>query len=390
MTTDSNYSRLDQVLSISAKRFQKSPWMDSYINGPAVFGVYSGRFYTLSMEDQDPKDIYWQLRRNVVVYDVPERPIEISGPDAVEFMQKLFTRDISKLRTGRATYAIACNHQGGILMDGVLMKPNENSYWYTMADGEFLTWMDAHRHGLEVTIRDPQCWVIQIQGPNSFEVMSQLLEEPVQQPFKYFDVRQCHIAGEPFLISRTGWTGELGFELYMQNPDIDAAMIFSRILKAGEAFNMRCGALDSMGMRRMEAGIMDNGTDMNALMTPYSAGLGQFVELDNKEFIGREALATADQSNTFFGVTADPSTPVNRYNAYVDNTEVGRLTSASYSPCLDRFIGYLKFHQPGFKENMAVTLRGKDGKDYSGQVVELPFYDKEKKISRGLAKDAEQ
>ena len=215
--------------------------------------------------------------------------------------------------------------------------------------------------------------------------MSQLLDEPVQQPFKYFDVRQCHIAGEPFLISRTGWTGELGFELYMQNPDLDAAMIFSHIMKAGDTFHMRCGALDSMGMRRMEAGIMDNGTDMNASMTPYSTGLGQFVELDNKEFIGRAALSVADKCNTFFGVTADPSTPVNRYSVYIDSTEIGLLTSASYSPCLDRFIGYLKCHQPGFKKNMAVTLNGENGKDYPGQIVELPFFDKEKRIPRGLA-----
>lgn len=379
-----NYASADRTFRISARRFARSPWLDSYITPETVLGVYAGRFFPLSI-GEDPVEAYWHLRRGVSLFDVPERPIEISGPDALAFLDRLFCRDLSRLGVGRAAYAIACNHSGGILMDGVVLRLAEERYWYVLADGEFMAWLEAHRAACDVQIRDPGSWVLQVQGPRSLEVLERMLDGPPPSPFRYFSVHECEIAGEPFLISRTGWTGELGFELYTRNPGIDGARVFRHLVRAGSACDMRVSALECMGIRRIEAGIMDNGTDMDASTTPFAAGLGRFVDLDKRGHIGAAALRTADRRSAFFGVEADPATPIGRHRAWREGREIGRLSAAARSPCLHRTIGYLRLRDPGDWEGTDITLEAADGARYPARTVALPFYDKEKRIPRGLA-----
>ena len=198
-------------------------------------------------------------------------------------------------------------------------------------------------------------------------------------------MHECEIAGEPFLISRTGWTGELGFELYTRNPGIDGARVFRHLVRAGSACDLRVSALECMGIRRMEAGIMDNGTDMDASMTPFAAGLGRFVDLDKTGHIGEAALQAADRRSAFFGVEADPATPIGRHCAWREGRKFGRLTAAARSPFLQRTIGYLRLNEPGEWEGEEIRLETADGGRYPARVVALPFYDREKRIPRGLA-----
>lgn len=384
MTDNSNYAHQDAIFKVSAKRFSRSPWLASYITDDTVLGVYSGRFYALTM-GADPVESYWQLRRGVVLFDVPEHPIEITGPDALPFLNWLFCREVSKLRVGRATYAIACNHDGGILMDGVLLRLDEHRYWYVLAHGEFLTWLEATRVGYDVAISDPQSWVLQIQGPRSLEVLPNLLDHARPEPFNYFSVHECRIAGEPFLISRTGWTGELGFEIYSLNPQVDGDKVFRHVMGAGAKAGMIHAALDSMGIRRIEAGIMDNTGDMDSSMTPFSAGLGRFVDLNKKDFIGCEALRQRNSGNAFFGVTSPPESPVGRHAVFHGDREVGNVTIAARSPYLNQVIGYVRFLEPGDWDGTEVRLRSEDGSFYPGTITTLPFYDREKRIPRGLS-----
>ena len=126
-------------------------------------------------------------------------------------------------------------------------------------------------------------------------------------------MHECEVAGEPFLVSRTGWTGELGFELYSRRPDVDGERVFRHLVQAGSVHGMRVSTLESMGMRRIEAGIRDNGTDMDATMTPFAAGLGRFVDLEKTVHIGAEALRAADRRSAFFGVQSGPGTPPGRH-----------------------------------------------------------------------------
>ena len=379
----SNYASVDDTFRVSAKRFARSPWLSSYITPETVLGVYSGRFFPLTI-GEDPVEAYWHLRRGVALFDVPEHPIEITGPDALAFLNRLFCRDLSRLRVGRATYAIACNHSGGVVMDGVVMRIEDDRYWYVLADGEFTTWMEAHRAGYDVEVRDPGSWVLQVQGPRALEVLEPMLDGAAPSPFSYFSVHECEVAGEPFLVSRTGWTGELGFELYSRRPGVDGARVFAHIMHAGAACGIRASALESMGIRRIEAGIRDNGTDMDATMTPFAAGLGRFVDVDKTAHVGAEALRAADRRSAFFGVQSGPETPPGRHRVRHEGREVGRLTAAARSPYLQSTIGYVRFDAPGDWEGAQVSLEAADGTRYPARVVALPFYDPEKRIPRGL------
>ena len=379
----SNYASSDETFRVSAKRFARSPWLSSYLTPETVLGVYSGRFFPLSI-GEDPVDAYWNLRRGVTLFDVPEHPIEITGPDALPFLNRLFCRDLSRLRVGRATYAIACNHSGGILMDGVVLHVAQDLYWYVLADGEFMTWLEAHRAGYDVRVRDPESWVLQVQGPRALEVLAPMLDGAAPSPFRYFSVHECEVAGEPFFVSRTGWTGELGFELYSRRPGVDGDRVFRHLMRVGSGFGMRVSALECMGIRRIEAGIRDNGTDMDASMTPFAAGLGGFVDLEKAVHIGAEALRTADRRSAFFGVKSDPGTPPGRHLVRHEGREVGRLTAAARSPYLQSTIGYVRFDSPGQWEGEQVSLEAAHGTRYPARVVALPFYDAEKRIPRGL------
>ena len=387
MSASNNYAMSHATVRVSSKRFAMSPWMPAYLTDQAVLGVYSRRFYALGLSE-DPIPEYWHLRREAVLYDVPEHPIEIAGDDAMALFRRVFCRDVSRLREGRATYAIACNHGGGILMDGVLMRLGGNRFWYVLADGEFMPWLEAHAAGLDVAITDPESWVLQIQGPRSLDLLPSVLDEPLSDPFRYFSVHQTRIGGHPFLVSRTGWTGELGFELYPLSPDFDGPALFRLIMERGKAGGPVFAGLESMGIRRIEAAIMDNGTDMDSSMTPFDAGLGHFVDLDrDDDFIGKAALAAAPRQPRFFGLVAPGITPHAGTIVSYDCLHSGLVTAGAWSPYLGTGIAYVRFRQADDWVGRTVSLELRDGSRHKGAVVALPFYDREKLIPRGLANE---
>ncbi len=387
MSASNNYASSHDVVRISSKRFARSPWMPAYLTDQAILGIYSGRFYALGLVG-DPVGDYWHLRRKAVLYDVPERPIEIAGCDAMTLLRTIFCRDVSGLREGRGTYAIACNHHGGILMDGILFRLGESRFWYVLADGAFEPWLEAHAAGLDVTIRDPESWVLQIQGPASLDLLPAILDDPPADPFRYFSIHRTTIGSHPFLVSRTGWTGEKGFELYPLSPDFDGPAMFRLILERGRPGGLIFSGLDSMGIRRMEAAIMDNGTDMDPSMTPFDAGLGRFVDLDrNDDFIGKAALARAPKAPRFFGLTASGITPHAGTVVLHRGDETGIVTAGAWSPFLESGIAYVRFDKADDWAGRTVTLRLKDGAVHEGTVVALPFYDRDKLIPRGLANE---
>jgi len=301
----------------------------------------------------------------------------------------VFCRDISKLRVGRATYAISCDEQGGILMDGVLMRIDEDRFWYVLADGEFIPWLKAHALGMNVTIRDPESWVLQIQGPKSLEMLPDLLDDPMPEPFKYFSVHSVSIGGQPFLISRTGWTNEMGFELYPLSRNLDGPGMFHYILEKGAPHRLIFSSLESMGIRRIEGGIMDNGTDMDPSMTPYDAGLGQFVNLDKPtDFIGKAALTDAPKGSRFFGMTCAGAAPLANSIVAVDDAVVGRVTAGAWSPYLDCGVAFVVFDEAQDWVGRKVAVLLADASRHEAEIVALPFYDKEKLIPRGLSNDS--
>jgi aminomethyltransferase len=378
VTRARNYADSHPVIRVSAKRFDASPFLHRYVTDEAVLGVYGGRLYPLSL-GADPVEDYRHLRERAALYDVPERPLQVEGPDAERLLNLALTRDVTTLAPGKARYAIACDDRGGILMDGVLIRWSADRFWYVLADGEFVGWLQAHAAGMKATISDPGSWVLQVQGPTSLAIFQDACDGAAPDPFPYFAVAEVRMGGQPVGVSRTGWSGELGFEIYTL-PGVDGSALWDHIHMAGAAHGLAVQALESLGIRRIEAGILDNGTDMDPTMTPFAAGLGRFVDLDKPAFLGREALAVADRRPVMFGLTGG-STPVAGTDVRLDGVVVGHVTAGAWSPFLERGIGYVRMHEPG--EWVGSEVRGAE--DVGFGVVALPFYDADRAIPRGLA-----
>ncbi|HJO05528.1 MAG TPA: aminomethyltransferase family protein, partial [Acidobacteriota bacterium] len=355
------------------------------MDGPETVyaGPYSGRMVLVSVGD-DPQERYWNLRQKVVLYNVPEHPIEIAGPDAERLLNKVFVRDITKLKPGRCGYGIACLPDGGILMDGILMRVEADRFWYVLADGEIFTWLVAHGMGMDVTVSDPQSWVLQVGGPRSLEVLDAACDGGAPDPFAYFAVTECTMGGQPLYLSRTGWTSEVGWEVYTRDPEVDGPALWNHILEAGKAQEIITTGLDSMNIRCIEAGILDNGSDFDTSMTPYQAGIGKFVDMNKDDFIGKEALAAADRRPLLFGIRCPTAAPSGVSPVTQGDTEVGTITTGAWSPYLGHGTGYVRFHEAGDWLGAAVSVSDVEGQMHVAEVVELPFYDPEKRISRGL------
>ncbi len=268
-------------------RLRASPFIPFYedrIGPDASFTVYSGHM-SPGYLDEDVEAEYWHLRRQATLFDVPEHAIEFVGPDAARFLDHLMPRRIAPMKVGRCRYGFMCYPDGGVLMDGILVRLAEDRFRYVLADGEIFSWLKAHQPDFDVEIIDTEDWVLQVQGPRSLDVLAALCDDGAPDPFPYFGAARVTMAGEPLLATRTGWTSEVGFELYVPD-DADHGALWDHLTGVGGRHGLRFAAMACMNVRRIEAGILNNGTDMSPAMTPFAAGLGRFVDLD-KEGIHR-------------------------------------------------------------------------------------------------------
>ncbi len=380
------YAASHPIVRLNSFRFEQSPFIEKYVTDDTLFAIYCNRFYPLNM-GENVIESYWKLRQSVLLYDVPEKPLEIKGPDAVTLLERVFTRRIATLKIWRARYAIACTTEGTVLMDGVLIRIARDHFWYVKANGEFETWLKAHAAGLDVKVTDPHSRVLQIQGPKSLDVLSAAAGEQVPATFGYFHAGMFNFDGQELLVSRTGWTGEVGFEIYCRR-NTDHHALWDHLFTTGRPAGLEFSSASSMGIRRIEAGILDYGTDIEPDMTPYAAGLGAFVDLSKPDFIGRSALQTADKTCLLFGLLCETAVPMAGMTVQMNDRIVGHIQIGEWSPTLEKGIGYVRFYAPaegvsGWLDQ-TVTLFDQDGNPHVAHVVSLPFFDPEKRIPRGL------
>jgi aminomethyltransferase len=383
--SNSIHSDTKNTVKVGARRFEHSPYYDFYANSETVLGVVAGRYYGV-FNGEDPIETYWTLRRKAALYDVPEKPWQIEGPDAVPFMEKVFARNIGSFKEGRGLYAIACDHKGGTFMDGILFKMGEDKFWYVQPDGALEPWLMALSEGFDVSISDPKSRVLQIQGPNSLKIMSDLTNGVLDETLKYFQSGFFNINGQELYVSRTGWTGELGYEIYSVGKTTDHKKLWDDVMSAGTPHGMVYGSMASMEIRRIEAGILDNITDFDTSMTPYEAGLGPFIDLEKEGYVGREALQTAGKEKRLFGLKCQTAIPEYRGNVLDDSVSVGFVSAAAWSPYLECGIAYVRFDKADAWVGKNLEMKTQDGEKIICEVVELPFYDKDKLIPRGQDK----
>lgn len=360
-----------------------SPFHKCYANEQTVLRLAVGRFFVHHNGD-DPVAGYWALRRNAALFDVPERPVELSGTDVVAFLERIFTRRISDMKIGQGRYVLACTHQGGLFMDGILFRLEDTRFWFVQPDGDLDTWLMAHRTGFDVTVSDPQSRVLQLQGPKSYQVMHAATGAALDETFKYFRIGLFRLGSQDVYVSRTGWTGELGYEIYTLGDSTDCPQLWEHLMSIGVPFGMAFSSMQTMNIRRIEAGILDSGSDFDSTMTPFEAGLDRYVDLDKDDFIGRDALLDARCGTRIYGLCCDGAIPSGGDQVLDGDEFVGRVTTGAYSPFLEAGIGYVRFDHPGDWCGRTLVLRSPRYGDKKCEISKLPFYDAEKRLPRKL------
>ncbi len=333
-------------------RLKKSPFFhSSREHGVAMYSVYNHTYHPRHYGD--PVAEYWALLNGVTLWDVGvERQIEITGPDAFTFTNMLVPRDLSKCAVGQCKYVFLTDQDGGIINDPVLLRLGENHFWLSLADSDVLLWARglAINSGLDVDIREADVGPVQVQGPLSGALMSEVFGADVLD-IGYYWLREYELDGMQLVVSRTGYTAELGFEVYVKNASRDAGQLWNTIWEAGKAFDLK--VIGPCHMRRIEAGILSYGCDITLDTNPYEVGMGYdwMVDVDQEaDFIGKEALRRIKAegvSRRMVGLeiggdrlgTFNDGSMIEEFTVLDGEMPVGNVTSACFSPRLEKNIG---------------------------------------------------
>jgi glycine cleavage system aminomethyltransferase T len=367
-------------------QIRKSPYFNSTVKwGATGFSVYNHMY--IPRDFGSPEKNFWNLVNEAILCDVAvERQVEITGPDAAKFIQLLTPRDLSKLSIGQCKYVLIVNNEGGILNDPVLLRLAENHFWLSLADSDVLLWAQgvAVNSGLDVNISEPDVSPLQLQGPNSGKIMETLFGKNINE-LKYYWLRELDLDGIPLIVSRTGWSSELGYELYLRNGS-KGDELWEKIMTAGKKFGLKPGHTSSI--RRIEGGMLSYHADADINTNPYELGLDRLVNLDiQANFIGKDALAEIYKKGIKrkqVGIVLDceplkgPNTtfwPVTK-----NNKIIGKITSAVYSPRLKKNIALamVSLESSDIGTILEVEMPFKKNK---ATIVEKPFYDPKKKIA---------
>jgi aminomethyltransferase len=335
----------------------------------------------------DPEQNFWNLVNTAILCDVAvERQVEITGPDAAKFVQMLTPRDLSKMAVGQCKYILITNAAGGILNDPILLRLAENHFWISLADSDILLWAQgvAIHSGLDVTIGEPDVSPLQLQGPKSGEIMHALFGDSIMD-LKYYWLREVELDGIPLIVSRTGWSSELGYELYLRDGTQGDAL-WERIMAAGMPFGLKPGHTSSI--RRIEGGMLSYHADADINTNPYELGFDRLVNLDMEaEFIGKAALRRIQEqgvSRKQIGLIIDcdplkgPNTTFWTINK--DGVAIGKVTSAVYSPRLEQNIALAMVDADYANIGAVVEVVIASGPTQA-TVVDRPFYDPKKQIA---------
>ena len=380
-------SALDMSLVQRGARVRRSPYFDATQRyGCWGYTVYNHMFLPIGYDDLEKE--YWKLLEGVSVWDVSvERQVEIKGPDGFAFTNLLTSRDLTQCKVGQGKYVLITGEDGGIINDPVLLRLGENHFWLALADSDVLLWARgvAYKSGMNVEIHEPDVSPMQVQGPKSKDVVKTLFGDKVLD-LKYYYFLETELDGIPVIVTRTGWSGEVGYEIYLRDGS-RGDELWERVMEAGKPHNI--GPTGPSDIRRVEAGILNYGIDITLDTNPYELDLDRLVSLDQEaDFIGKEALKKIKAEGVkrkLVGVEIDGERldlNVTRWPVTRDGAQLGNVTSAVYSPRLKENIGYawVPIEHTGVGTNLTITLP--NGDERSATVVPKPFVDPKKEIPK--------
>ena len=365
---------------------RKSPYSDAALRwGAKGFSVYNHMY--IPRDFGDPVQNFWNLVNEAILCDVGvERQVEITGPDAARFMQYLSCRDLSTCQVGQCKYVLITDQDGGIINDPILLKLAEDHYWLSIADSDVLLWAKglAANAGMDVRVDEPDVSPLQLQGPKSRDILRAAFgDEPTK--LKYYWFTEYDWNGVPLIISRTGWSSELGYEIFLRD-GAAGDRLWDYLMEVGRPLGLHPGHTSSI--RRIEAAMLSYHADMTLKNNPFELGMDRLVNLDiEADFVSKSALTRIKEEGVtqlLVGLEIEGPALVGSNDEHwpitKDEQVVGRVTSAIYSPRL--------------KKNIALAMVARQCADIGTravidtfaesrncEVVPKPFYDPKKPIA---------
>jgi aminomethyltransferase len=376
------------------------------------FREWSG-YYAVSAYESHHEHEYNAIRNAAALIDVsPLFKYMISGPDAARLVDRLITRDVSKMAVGQVFYTPWCDEHGAVIDDGTVSRIDEQLFRWTAADPS-LRWFRQNAAGLRVSVEDvsEEIAALALQGPTSAHVLRAASDVDLEA-LKYFRVASGTIGGVPVDISRTGYTGDLGYEVWM--PAVDAVRVWDVLMELGRPFDIKPAGMLALDVARVEAGLLlidvDFFSSKKALIetqkyTPYEMGLGRLVSLTKGRFIGQQALRAEHQrgpARQVVGLELDwmavesiyeqlglpPTVGATASRAavpvYRGGQQVGRATTTTWSPVLKKMIALATVDRPHFANRTAleieVTVEAVRHR-VKASVVPLPFFNPARKVA---------
>jgi glycine cleavage system aminomethyltransferase T len=343
--TSATNEKINAPLISFGPRVHKSPFFEATLRyGAKAFTIYNHTYMPTCYSS--PVDEYWSLVNDVTLWDVTcQRQIEIAGPDAFPFIQMLTPRDVSRCEVGQCQYMMLTNQDGGIVNDAILLRVAEDRFWLSPGDGDVLMWAQgaAVHSGMDVKVFEPDVSPLQLQGPKSPHVARDLFGDWVLD-MKYYRLAHTELDGVPLVISRTGWSGELGFEIYLEDRHY-GDQLWERIMEAGKPYGIKPTAPNAI--RSIEGGLLSYVSDITLNDNPFVIGMDRIMSLDQDDFIGRDALIKIKAEGVkrrligieIAGEPLDGSNE-NFWSILSNGETIGHVTRCIYSPRLEKNIGW--------------------------------------------------
>ena len=379
----------------------------SQLNENMAWGEWSGYFSAQVYSDFHDIE-YNAIREGAALIDVsPLHKYVVSGPDATALVNRVITRDASKLTVDQVAYCVWCDERGRVMDDGTVTRRAENEYFWTAADASY-RWLTLNAHGLDVSIRDvsDDVGAVALQGPKSRDVLEAVTRKDWSE-VRYYRAQRAEIGGIDSYVTRTGYTGDLGYEIWVENEA--GVELWDALWEAGEDHGIRAAGIRALDVARVEAGLIMAEVDyigarhaisVEQEYSPFEIGLGGLVDFDKEEFVGRRALeleqADGGPARRLAGVELDwggiealyakhdqpPSVSAMVHRdpvpVYDGAKQVGRATSIVWGPTIKKMVGFASVPPAlaslGTRMSVEWTVEGERGR-VGATVVGLPFLD---------------
>ena len=368
-------------------QIRKSPFFDATVRwGAKDFSVYNHMY--IPRDFGDPEQNFWNLINEAILCDVAvERQVQVKGPDASKFVQMMTPRDLSNMKVGQCKYVILTNQFGGILNDPVMLRVEEDCYWFSLADSDILFWAQGLNVNLkyDVEITEPDVSPIQLQGPKSKDIMVKIFGNEILE-LKYYWFKKFKLGNINLLISRTGWSSEFGYEMFLLKTS-DGDELYETLMQEGKELGLHPGHTSTI--RRIEGGMLSYHSDMDINTNPLELGLDKFIDLDGAfDFVGKDALIEIKKSGIQrkqVGLIIEceklkgPNTK--KWDIYKNQQYVGQVTSAVHSPRLEKNIALaiVDIEYSDIDTSLKIKI---DDEMVDAKITKKPFFDPNKLIAK--------